>query len=300
MLESTKPLLRLTMNTDSFPETMFNGFDQASPVRSRLLRYRPQTSLDQHTIMRILAVIPARYASTRLPGKPLLADTGRTLIQHVVEAAQKSLRLTRIVVATDDQRIFCAVRDFGGEAVMTREDHVSGTDRVAEAARIIGDVDLVINLQGDEPEIAPETIDTLVEIMAKRPEASMGTIGTPIHEESIYRDPACVKVVKDDGGYALYFSRAPIPWHRDGKPADGQPWALLHLGIYAFRPKFLQQVATMPTADLEVAEKLEQLRVLENGHRIALGIVSERCVGIDTPEDYARFVDRYKQSSRQS
>ena len=250
--------------------------------------------------MQILAVIPARYASTRLPGKPLLADTGRTLIQHVVEAAQKSLRLTRIVVATDDQRIYDAVKEFGGEAVMTRDDHVSGTDRVAEAARIVGDVDLVINLQGDEPEISPESIDLLVDVMVNRPEASMGTLGTPIFDESIYRDPACVKVVKDDGGYALYFSRSPIPFHRDGKPVEGQPWAFLHLGIYAFRPKFLQQVATMPTADLELAEKLEQLRVLENGHRIALGIVSERCVGIDTPEDYARFVERFKQSSHKS
>ncbi|MFM1801956.1 MAG: hypothetical protein RJA81_1308, partial [Planctomycetota bacterium] len=108
---------------------------------------------------------------------------------------------------------------------------------------------------------------------------------------------ACVKLVKDDGGYALYFSRSPIPYHRDGNPGDGQPWGFLHLGVYAFRPHFLQQVATMPTADLETSEKLEQLRVLENGHRIAVGIVNERCVGIDTPEDYAGFVARYKQSS---
>lgn len=244
--------------------------------------------------MRILAVVPARYASTRLPGKPLLADTGRTLIQHVVEAAQKSAKLTDIVVATDDKRIFDTVNSFGGKVVMTRDDHVSGTDRVAEAARHFTDADMVINLQGDEPEIAAESIDTLVNVMLKRPEAVMGTLATPIHDEALYRDPSCVKVVKDDGGYALYFSRSPIPFHRDGKPTAGLPWALLHLGIYAFRPKFLQQVATMPTADLEVCEKLEQLRVLENGHRIALGIVQERCIGIDTPEDYARFVASYR------
>lgn len=246
--------------------------------------------------MRILAVIPARYASTRLPGKPLLADTGRTLIQHVVEAARKSSRLTQIVVATDDSRIFDAVKAFGGDAVMTRDDHVSGTDRVAEAARLVPQVDLVINLQGDEPEIAPESINTLIEVMIKRPEAVMGTLATPIYDESVYLDPSCVKLVKDDGGYALYFSRSPIPYHRDGAPTDGQPWGLLHLGVYAFRPQFLQQVATMPTADLEVSEKLEQLRVLENGHRIAVGIVHERCVGIDTPEDYARFVERQKKA----
>jgi 3-deoxy-manno-octulosonate cytidylyltransferase (CMP-KDO synthetase) len=258
------------------------------------LKYRPNPHHGRRKKMRILAVIPARYASTRLPGKPLLADTGRTLIQHVVEAARQSTRLTDIVVATDDHRIFDAVTDFGGHAVMTRTDHVSGTDRVAEAARIHSEADLVINLQGDEPEIAANSIDTLVNVMIKRPEAVMGTLATPIYDESIYRDTSCVKVVKDDGGYALYFSRSPIPYHRDGRPPEGIPWALLHLGIYAFRPRFLQQVATMPTADLEVCEKLEQLRVLENGHRIALGIVQERCVGIDTPEDYARFVARYR------
>lgn len=247
--------------------------------------------------MRILAVIPARYASTRLPGKPLLSDTGRTLIQHVVDGASQSSRLEQVIVATDDQRIFDAVKAFGGEVVMTRDDHVSGTDRVAEAARILGFVqqsDLIINLQGDEPEISSHTIDTLIEVMAKRPEAVMATLATPILDESVYRDPSCVKVVKDDGGYALYFSRSPIPYHRDGKPVDGLPWSLLHIGLYIFRGKFLQQVATMPAADLENAEKLEQLRVMENGHRIALGLVSEHAPGIDTPDDYARFVARYK------
>lgn len=250
--------------------------------------------------MRILAVIPARYASTRLPGKPLLSDTGRTLIEHVVEAARQSTRLTQVIVATDDQRIFDAVKSFGGEVVMTRADHVSGTDRVAEAARQLGFVqnsDLVINLQGDEPEITAETIDTLIEVMSKRPEAVMATLATPIYDESVYRDPSCVKVVKDDGGYALYFSRSPIPYHRDGKPSEGMPWGLLHIGLYAFRGRFLQQVATMPAADLENAEKLEQLRVMENGHRIALGLVSSHTPGVDTPEDYARFVARYKSGS---
>lgn len=247
--------------------------------------------------MRILAVIPARYASTRLPGKPLLSDTGRTLIQHVVDAARQSQRLHHVIVATDDQRIFDAVKGFGGEAVMTRVEHVSGTDRVAEAARILQYVqhnDLIINLQGDEPEISPVAIDTLIEVMAKRPEAVMATLATPIQDEAVYKDPSCVKVVKDDGGYALYFSRSPIPYHRDGKPAEGMPWGFLHIGLYAYRGRFLQQVATMPAADLENAEKLEQLRVMENGHRIALGLINEHTPGVDTPEDYARFVARYK------
>lgn len=247
--------------------------------------------------MRILAVIPARYASTRLPGKPLLADTGRTLIQHVVEAAKQSSRLTQVLVATDDSRIFDAVTAFGGDVVMTRDDHVSGTDRVAEAARLAPPADLIVNLQGDEPEITAESIDTLINVMMKRPEADMGTLATPIYDEQIYRDPSCVKLVKDDGGYALYFSRSPLPYHRDGGPAQGLPWGLLHLGIYAYRPRFLQQVATMPTADLEVSEKLEQLRVLENGHRIAVGIVKDRSIGIDTPEDYARFVAKFNDES---
>lgn len=245
--------------------------------------------------MRILAVIPARYASTRLPGKPLLSDTGRTLIEHVVQAARKARRLTQIIVATDDQRIYDAVKAFGGEVVMTSVDHVSGSDRVAEAARLLGFVqhtDLVINLQGDEPEISAQSIDTLIDVMAKRPEAVMATLATPIQDEAVYNDPASVKVVKDDGGYALYFSRSPIPYHRDGKPVEGQPWGFLHIGLYAYRGKFLQQVATMPAADLESAEKLEQLRVMENGHRIALGVVSEHSSGVDTPEDYARFVAR--------
>lgn len=252
--------------------------------------------------MRILAVIPARYASTRLPGKPLLSDTGRTLIQHVVDAASQCQRLHKTIVATDDQRIFDAVTSFGGEAVMTRADHVSGTDRVAEAARILHfqhPNDLIINLQGDEPEILPETIDTLIDVMTKRPEAVMATLATPIQDEAIYRDHSCVKVVKDDGGYALYFSRSPIPCHRDGKPAENMPWGLLHIGLYAYRGRFLQQVATMPAADLENAEKLEQLRVMENGHRIALGIVGEHGPGVDTPADYARFVARYQASKSQ-
>lgn len=242
--------------------------------------------------MEILGVIPARFASTRLPGKPLLRATGRTLIQHVVEAASGARRLDRLVVATDDERIASAVAAFGGTAVMTRADHPSGTDRVAEVARAFPSAGLIVNIQGDEPELSGAAIDRAVEVLLDHPDIPMSTLATPIREESVYLDPACVKVVTDARGRALYFSRAPIPHHRDGLPAGG-PLGLLHLGLYAYRREFLLDLATLPPSSLEQSERLEQLRVLEAGHRIAVAIVEERSVGIDTPEDYRRFVERW-------
>ena len=241
----------------------------------------------------VLAVIPARFASTRLPGKPLLRETGLPLICHVIEAARRSSRLDRILVATDDPRIFEAVVRFGGEAVMTRDDHPSGTDRVAEVAAGIPEARIVVNLQGDEPEIDPKALDRVVELLEDDPDAPMATMATQIHDEAIYRDPSCVKVVLSATGRALYFSRSPIPMHRDGPP-DGAPLGLLHLGLYAYRRDFLLMLGAMPPSPLERAEKLEQLRVLEAGQPIAVGVVDERCVGIDTPEDYRRFVERWK------
>jgi 3-deoxy-manno-octulosonate cytidylyltransferase (CMP-KDO synthetase) len=241
----------------------------------------------------IVAIIPARYASTRLPGKPLLSDTGRPLIQHVVEAAGRSRRLGRVIVATDDARIAAAVRGFGGEVAMTREDHASGTDRVAEVAAGLPEAGIVVNLQGDEPEISPEALDRVVSILEGDREAVMSTLGTPIREEGVYRDPGCVKVVCSAGGRALYFSRSPIPCHRDGLP-DGGILAYLHLGLYAYRRDFLLKLAQLPPSPLERSEKLEQLRVLEAGYSIAVGIVDEASVGIDTPGDYARFVQRWR------
>lgn len=247
--------------------------------------------------MEIVAVIPARFASTRLPGKPLLTETGKPLIQHVVEAARKAQSLERIIVATDDPRIAEAVTSFGGEAMMTRSDHATGTDRVAEVASRLDSSRIIVNVQGDEPELAGETIDQLVALLENDPEAPMATLGTPIREESIYRDPSCVKVVGSRRGRALYFSRSPIPCHRDGLPdlatADA-PLALLHLGLYAYRRDFLLQIGSLPRSPLEAAEKLEQLRVLEAGYPIALGIVQEPSIGIDTPEDYRRFVERWR------
>ena len=168
--------------------------------------------------MEIVAVIPARFASTRLPGKPLLSETGRPLIQHVVEAARRAKSLQRIIVATDDPRIADAVAGFGGEAMMTRADHATGTDRVAEVAARIEQARIIVNVQGDEPEIAGSTIDRLVALLENDRDAPMATLATPIRDQAVYRDPSCVKVVCSRRGRALYFSRSPIPCHRDGLP----------------------------------------------------------------------------------
>ena len=248
--------------------------------------------------MEIVAVIPARFASTRLPGKPLLSDTGRPLIQHVVEGARQATRLDRVIVATDDARIAEAVVRFGGECVMTRSDHPTGTDRVAEVAAGLTGARIVVNLQGDEPEISGHALDLVVALLERDPDASMATLATPVVSEEVYRDPSCVKVVCTGAGRALYFSRSPIPHHRDGVSSrpPGQPPAYLHLGLYAYRRDFLLELATLPPSPLESAERLEQLRVLEAGRPIAVGIVDEPSVGIDTPEDYRRFVARWRAS----
>jgi 3-deoxy-manno-octulosonate cytidylyltransferase (CMP-KDO synthetase) len=248
--------------------------------------------------MAILGIIPARFASTRLPGKPLLSATGKPLIQHVFEASSKATRLDRIIVATDDERIRQAVAAFGGEVVMTRSDHPTGTDRVAEVTAGIPEADLIVNLQGDEPELSGAALDLVVSLLENDLEAPMATLATPIRDETVYRDPSCVKVVASLRGRALYFSRSPIPHHRDGLPDfAANPPALLHLGLYAYRREFLLGLAKLPPSPLEMAEKLEQLRVLEHGFPIALGIVQERSIGIDTPEDYRQFVERWKSNN---
>ncbi len=216
------------------------------------------------------------------------------MIVHVVEAARRATRLDRVIVATDDTRIFDAVVNFGGEAMMTRADHPSGTDRVAEVAHAIADATIIVNLQGDEPEISGEALDLVVTMLENDPDASMATLATPITSEAVYRDPSCVKVVLGSNGRALYFSRSPIPHHRDGLPTSG-PLGYLHLGLYAYRRDFLLRLGMMPQSPLECAEKLEQLRVLEAGHAIAVGLVDEPSIGIDTPEDYLRFVERWNQ-----
>jgi 3-deoxy-manno-octulosonate cytidylyltransferase (CMP-KDO synthetase) len=241
--------------------------------------------------MKVAVVIPARYASTRLPGKPLLRQTGKYLIQHVYEQACRACKVNLVVVATDDARIQAAVEGFGGRAVLTRSDHPSGTDRVAEVARDLN-VGVIINLQGDEPLIDPATIDLLAELLERNGDADMATLAVPIASAEQWRNPNCVKVVCDDAGRALYFSRSPIPFVRDGQPdfTAEPPQFLQHLGLYAYRRPFLLRLATLPPAPLEQLEKLEQLRVLALGYGIQVGIVRQASVGVDTPEDYERFV----------
>jgi len=236
-----------------------------------------------------IAVIPARYASTRLPGKPLLDRTGKPLIQHVVEAVAAAGRIRRIVVATDDDRIASAVRGGGAEAVMTRADHRSGSDRLAEAARILGlgDDEIVVNVQGDEPEIPAACIDRLVDLLAAG-DAEMATLVTRIGPDEA-ADPNRVKCVTDLAGRALYFSRSRIPYDRD---AGGAAVYKLHLGIYAYRAGFLRRYTKWPPTPAELAEKLEQLRVLEHGGAIATAEVDYDGAGIDTPADYEAFVKR--------
>lgn len=248
--------------------------------------------------MKTAIVIPARYASTRLPAKPLLRSTGKYLIQHVYERACES-SAHEVVVATDDPRIEQAVREFGGRVVMTREDHVSGTDRVAEVAESLSQ-DIIVNLQGDEPMIEPAILDQVADLLRHDEEAVMATLATPIRSLDVYRDPNCVKVVCDRRGRALYFSRSPIPLVRDSEPDLASGRFLQHLGLYAYRREFLLKLATMPAEWLELTEKLEQLRVLALGHAIQVGVVPHASRGVDTPADYDRFVEEWTRSAPRS
>jgi 3-deoxy-manno-octulosonate cytidylyltransferase (CMP-KDO synthetase) len=267
------------------------------PAGEKCLIHAPtvRPGADKEVVVKTAVVIPARYASTRLPGKPLLRATGKYLIQHVYERACQA-RADLVVVATDDERIAAAVESFGGRVALTRADHSSGTDRVAEVARRL-DADVVVNLQGDEPLIDPASLDLLPELLRRDPDADVATLAVPIASEEQWRDPNCVKVVRDACGRALYFSRSPIPFVRDGRPdfAAEPPCFLQHLGLYAYRRRFLLSLAALPPEPLEQLEKLEQLRVLALGRRIHVGVVRQAGVGVDTPADYQRFVEAYLQ-----
>jgi 3-deoxy-manno-octulosonate cytidylyltransferase (CMP-KDO synthetase) len=240
-------------------------------------------------------VIPARLASTRLPRKLLLAETGKPLLQHTYESAGRATRPSGLIVAADHEEIAVAVRSFGGAVVMTSPECASGTDRVAEVARELGDVDIFVNVQGDEPEIAADSIDLAIELLERAPSAVMATLATPIRDRARLDDPACVKVVFDERNRALYFSRAPIPFARnwdDGLLLAEPPTFYQHIGLYAYRRDFLLSIAELPRSAIEKIENLEQLRVLAAGYSIAVGVVSDPTVGIDTPEDYRAFVAR--------
>jgi 3-deoxy-manno-octulosonate cytidylyltransferase (CMP-KDO synthetase) len=234
--------------------------------------------------MKAVGIIPARYHSSRFEGKALALLAGRPVIVHVYERTRQAALLDAVWVATDDERIAAAVAAVGGKTVMTSPSHPSGTDRVAEAAAQI-ECDVVVNIQGDEPFIAPRAIDQAIEPFSTRPELSMTTLMRPIPGEESLQDPNVVKVVVDQLGYALYFSRAPIPYPRRRERFR----AFEHIGLYAYRKEFLLSLALLAPTALEQSEALEQLRVLEHGHRI-LAIETEHHVGlsIDTPEDLRR------------
>jgi 3-deoxy-manno-octulosonate cytidylyltransferase (CMP-KDO synthetase) len=229
-----------------------------------------------------IAVIPARFASVRFPGKALAVAGGKPLIQHVWERAAELRSVQQVVVATDDERIRETVHAFGGTAVLTRGDHPTGTDRVAEAARSFA-AEVVVNLQGDEPVFDTKSVDELVRLMLEDASVLMGTLAHPIERDEEHRDPNRVKVVLDQAGYALYFSRAPIPFVRRA----GLVGPLRHLGLYVFRADFLQRFAKLPSTPLEQTETLEQLRALEHGVRIRVLTTPMASIGVDTPADLA-------------
>jgi len=235
--------------------------------------------------MKTIAIIPARYASTRFPGKPLALLWGKPIIQHVYERAAEAVE--DVVVATDDERILQTVSAFGGRAVMTSADHRSGTDRIAEAARIVGtEADIVVNLQGDEPFIRPQQISALVECF-RSPDVQIATLATRFRTLEALENPNSPKIAVGDHGRALYFSRSVIPYVRGRERADwlaSYPY-LKHIGIYAFRRETLQQVTRLPQSPLELAESLEQLRWLAAGYQIAVAETEQETIGIDTPED---------------
>ncbi len=235
---------------------------------------------------KVVIVIPARYGSTRLAGKPLISLAGKPMIQRVYERAKLAEKADRVIVATDDERVVKAVEEFGGEARMTRTDHRTGTERVAEvAAHVAGEV--FVNVQGDEPLLDPAAVDTAVKALLEQPTAAISTVATPIKTPADIMDPNIVKTVLDFENYALYFSRAPIPWVRDAA-SKIHVRHLKHLGLYVFQRDALLEYPTLPQGELERIEQLEQLRWLENGWRIRVAEVEHDAVSVDVPEDVAR------------
>ncbi|MDT8441719.1 MAG: 3-deoxy-manno-octulosonate cytidylyltransferase [Desulfuromonadales bacterium] len=238
--------------------------------------------------VRATVVIPARYASTRFPGKPLADLCGKPMIQWVYERSARCAAVERVLVATDDRRIAAAVEAFGGEVVMTRDDHPSGTDRLAEVAGRI-DAELIVNVQGDEPLIEPAMIAAAVQPLCDDPAIPMGTLRTPLTSLAEYHNPNVVKVVTDRQGFALYFSRAPIPFARDFQEQLPQRWPELatarHVGLYVYRRDFLLRFPGLAPTPLEQQECLEQLRALEHGYRIYVARTDLPGHGVDTPED---------------
>jgi 3-deoxy-manno-octulosonate cytidylyltransferase (CMP-KDO synthetase) len=267
--------------------------------------------------VKTVVCIPARYASTRFPGKVLAKETGKYLIQHTWEQARKATLPQRVLIAADDEKIVQAARQFGAECVLTSPNHQSGTDRIAEAVGA-SDADIVINVQGDEPQIDPNHIDYLARLLLEYSDAPMATLAAAFAAREQIADPNVVKVVvacpagatprgcppdagqargpaptHDAPALAIYFSRSVIPYDREQAGVGDVGQYLRHIGIYAYRREFLLKITALPQTPLEKLEKLEQLRAIENGFRILVGTVEHTCEGIDTPEQYAAFVKRY-------
>ncbi len=252
--------------------------------------------------MDIYAFIPARYGSSRFPGKPLAVIAGKPMIQHTYERALACSELSAVYVATDDQRIIDCVEGFGGKALMTRADHLSGTDRIAEAAGKVGvkNQDLVVNIQGDQPAFPPEVISAMIKPLTADKTISMGTLKCRIRDASDMANPNHVKVVTDKNGLALYFSRCPIPFCRDENPGEVH---FKHLGFYCFRMSFLLEFTALPEGKLESLEKLEQLRALENGYRISVAESVYDSIEVDVPDDIGAieaFLKKHPQSATQN
>lgn len=237
-----------------------------------------------HSIVRsrILGVIPARFASSRFPGKALATIAGKPMLQHVYERASQARYVTKLIIATDDREIYNAARAFGALVKMTRSDHASGTDRVAEVASS-EDAELIVNIQGDEPLIDPAAVDAAVLSLVDESESQMGTLKKRIEDPGEITNPNVVKVVTDRAGAALYFSRCPIPYLRDGRAVHYK-----HIGLYVYRREFLLRYSDLPLGPLETVERLEQLRALENGYRIRVVETEYDSLGVDTPEDLER------------
>ncbi len=244
-----------------------------------------------------IAIIPARYEATRFPGKLLAQDrTGKVLLRYVCEAAESASKISRVIVATDDKRIKEAVEAWGGEAVMTSPDHKCGTDRAAEVSSSL-DADIIVNVQGDEPEMRPQMIDQVVDLLVANPDCVISTLACKISHRQEVEDPDTVKVVLGEDGRALYFSRWPIPYVRNPEESGAERGVeevvhLKHIGIYGYRSGFLATFTSLPQSPLEKLEKLEQLRALHHGYRIAVGITPYNTLGIDTPADFETFLAR--------
>lgn len=256
----------------------------------------------QTPTLNCIAVIPARYASTRFPGKPLACETGKPLIQHVVERTLEARLVRRVIVATDDQRIADAVHKFDGEVCITGEHHPNGTSRIAEVLeKLSADErpDIIVNVQGDEPEIEPDLIDQLILGLERDANADMATLASPFAEDEDPRDPNIVKILVSQQGRALYFSRSLVPYCRDPNESQRgtvQP-PLKHPGLYAYRSDFLPVYVKLPPSPLEQTERLEQLRAIEHGHTIAVVQANVNHHGIDTPQQYREFVNRVNSGS---